>query len=213
LTFVDQVHGADVVRVGRSPAGSGAGGPARGDGMVTEIAGIPLVILTADCLPIILADPGHKVVAAVHAGWRGTFEMIAANAVKVMVDAGADPAAIEARFGPYIGGCCYEVGEDLYARFAEKFALPAAPVKPSLDLGRLNRSILIESGVRPQGIKAVGLCTRDDPGLFYSWRRDGVTGRQAAVAAIMTPAFQTNRLSKHGLSNQSQNPGVSRQFG
>lgn len=213
MTFVDQVHGADVVRVGRSTAGSGAGGPARGDGMVTEIAGIPLVILTADCLPIILADPGHKIVAAVHAGWRGTFEMIAANAVKVMVDAGADPAAIEARFGPYIGGCCYEVGEDLYAKFAEKFALPPSPGRPSLDLGRLNRSILIESGVRPQGIQAVGLCTRDDPGLFYSWRRDGVTGRQAAVAAIMTPEFQTNWLSKHGLSNQSQNPGVSRQFG
>lgn len=158
--------------------------------MVSDIPGVPLVILTADCLPIILADARHKVVAAVHAGWRGTFDMIAANAVAAMVGAGANPAAIEARFGPYIGECCFEVGADLYSRFADKFSLAAAPDRPSLDLGRLNKSILIESGLRPENIQTLALCTRDNPDLFYSWRRDGVTGRQAAVAAIKNASNQ-----------------------
>lgn len=189
LTFAEQVHGARIVRVDHMQIGAGAspnGRPReRADALISDIPDVPLVILTADCLPIILADTRRKIVAAVHAGWRGVFEKIAAKAVEAMIVAGSEPANIEARFGPHIKPCCFEVGADVYDRFAEKFFLPPAVEKPRLDLSGLSRSALIESGVRPESIRTIDYCTHDNRDLFYSWRRDGVTGRQAAVAALL----------------------------
>ncbi len=190
LTFAEQVHGTRTILVG--PAQVGAGSiptippiPAV-DALVTDTVGVPLVVLTADCVPILLVDAQAKVVAVVHAGWRGTLARISARAVEVMVGAGAEPGRIQARLGPHIGSCCYEVDQELLERFTAQFqpVHPRTP-RPSLNLGAINEDILVESGVHPEGIESVGLCTacRDD--LFFSWRRSRDTGRLASIAAVL----------------------------
>lgn len=188
LTFAEQVHGAVVTRIVPEMKGAGAVSVADAvrstDALLTTEADTCLTILTADCLPIILADPKHRIVSVVHAGWRGTFDRIAKNAVEAMVGAGAGLAEIQARLGPHIAGGCYEVGEELYRQFAKRFSLPAVVNGYYLDLAALNTAALIEAGVPAENIEAMDVCTHCRGDLFYSWRRDGVTGRQAALAAL-----------------------------
>lgn len=189
LTYADQVHGSRVALVGESSAGAGhknhEDAVSRTDALVTDLADTGLVILTADCLPIALIDKKRRLAAVVHAGWRGTLDGVGAAAVRVMEGKGAVPADIEVRFGPAIGECCYEVGADVFAGFAGRFGLPSTN-SPRLNLSKLNRDMLIEAGVRPENIVDLGICTMCRADLFFSYRRDGLTGRQASVVARST---------------------------
>lgn len=188
LTFANQVHGREVARVDKTLVGA-QGSPdtpalPAADGLFTNLSGVNLAILTADCLPVILADPAIKLVAAIHAGWRGTLQGILVNAVSLMVKAGARPARIQARFGPAVGPCCYEVGRDLYDRFADRFALPVGQKNPRLDLAKLNEDTLTDAGLKERNIRKIDYCTACHPDLFYSWRREHITGRQAALVGV-----------------------------
>lgn len=189
LTFAEQVHGTRTVLVGPGQVGAGSTSivpPIHAvDALVTDTAGAPLVVLTADCVPILLVDTQAKIVGAVHAGWRGTFARIAAQAIEVMVRAGAEPDRIQARLGPYIGSCCFEVDQELFERFSARFTGFPRSAQLSIDLGAINEDTLVESGVRSEHIESVGLCTacRDD--LFFSWRRSKDTGRLASIAAVL----------------------------
>lgn len=189
LTFADQVHGAVVTLVVPEMKGAGVGAGADAfpstDALLTSQSGICLTILTADCLPIILADPKRRIVSVVHAGWRGTFDRIAKNAVEAMVGAGARLAEIQARLGPHIVGGCYEVGEELHEQFAKRFPLPPAVIGYYLDIAALNTDVLMGAGVPAENIETIDICTHCRGDLFYSWRREGVTGRQAAMAALL----------------------------
>jgi YfiH family protein len=197
LPTVVQVHGDRVVH--GWPAGNGVDlrdaveappleGVIEADAVVA-IPGAAAGVRTADCVPVLLYDPGSGVAAAVHAGWRGTAARLAAKTVQRLVDDyGAEPAELVAAIGPAIGPCCYEVGADVAGRFRDDGSLSAGLVasspSPRLNLRESNRALLLATGLREEHIELVGGCTACDPDLYFSHRRDaGRTGRHLAVIA------------------------------
>ncbi len=141
------------------------------DGQVTRTPGVGAAILVADCLPVAVAGPTG--VAVLHAGWRGLAAGILERGV---AELGAGP--LHAAIGPGIGVCCFEVGDEVRAAFADH---PGARREDHLDLKLIARRKLQDAGVAT--IDDCGLCTHCEPALFFSHRRDGArTGRQGAVA-------------------------------
>jgi YfiH family protein len=160
LATVKQVHGTDV-RIAEQPGEQGTG-----DGLICCTPGLLVGVKTADCVPILLIDPEHHAVAAVHAGWRGTAAAIAGKAIGQMGETfGSNPAKIEAAIGPSIGGCCFEVGPEV----AREFGPWPSEAKTCLDLVRINTKQLQGAGVKK--IYEGGLCTMCGTG-FYSFRRE-----------------------------------------
>ena len=157
-----------------------------GDGMKTAEKEAFLGILTADCVPILFVAPEAKIVAVVHAGWRGTLAGIALKMIRLLNSQhGISPDRIEAALGPAIGPCCYEVKDDVSRPLVERWGkisdlcVEHRDGKTYLDLRRLNRAILEQAGVRPQHIYQVGPCTSCAPDEFFSYRREkNQTGRQ-----------------------------------
>jgi polyphenol oxidase len=196
LAEAEQVHGTGiaVVRAGTGmaqPSSPPPAGPARGaDALVTDRPGLWLVIYAADCVPVLIADPTIPAVAAVHAGWRGTAGGIApATIARMQAAFGTEPAACVVELGPAIGGCCYEVDRPV-ARAMEGApwwpvaAHPTGPERWHLDLRQAIRHQLVEAGVPDDRITTEPYCTACRPDLFFSYRRDGTTGRMAACIAI-----------------------------
>jgi YfiH family protein len=137
-----------------------------GDALVSRTPGVAVSVRTADCFPILLADPETRAVAAVHAGWRGTAAGVVRTSLERMrTEFGTDPKNIFAAIGPGIGACCYEVGIDV----ARQFGLQRAG---HLDLAVGNRDQLIGAGLKAERIERVGGCTFCNPAQFFSWRRD-----------------------------------------
>lgn len=154
------------------------------DILVTTTAGLGLVALAADCVPIALVDPVAGVAAAVHSGWRGVAVDAAGTAVGAMVESGADPSRIQALLGPAICPSCYEVSPDV--RDEVVAAAPAAFAHtaqgtPSVALHAAVTQQLQRAGV--SAIDADPTCTAESAALF-SYRRDGVTGRQGVVVRV-----------------------------
>jgi YfiH family protein len=162
-----------------------------GDALVTDRVGCLLVVRTADCLPILIADERRKAVAAVHAGWRGTLLGIAAQAVLAMQDRfGSRPADLLVAIGPAIGPCCYEVGEEVAPQFQNLFPERSDLAgRAHIDLREATRRQLEQAGVRGERITIARLCTRCNPEEFHSWRRDGrVAGRMRSGIRILDAA-------------------------
>jgi hypothetical protein len=171
--LLDQIHSEIVHIVDAVPPER-----PRGDALVADQAGLLLVIKTADCLPILLADRKRRAVAAVHAGWRGTRAGIVERAVGIMTDRfGVSSSDLLAAMGPCIGASCYEVGEDVRGEFLESgfpsdlFVPTGRPGKFMFDLPGANALQLRIAGVPPEQIDLVDACTHCDSGL-YSYRRD-----------------------------------------
>jgi YfiH family protein len=171
LATVKQVHGSEVKIVHE------AGFQGEGDGLISDTIGILAGIRTADCLPILLIDPVHRVVSAVHAGWRGTVAGIAVRAVRSMqANFGSETGEIEAAIGPGIGKCCFEVGPEV----AREFGPWESDRKTCLDLSQINRVQLEAAGV--SRIYEAALCTVCGTG-FYSFRRErDQAGRMVSYA-------------------------------
>jgi YfiH family protein len=167
-----QVHGAEVVTV-EAPAQR----PPQADGQITTVPGLAPMVLTADCLPIVVSAPGA--LAVLHAGWRGVAGGIIEVGVRALREAGAR-GPVSAAIGPGVGGCCYEVGPEVHAAFADYGAEVRDGAR--LDLKAIAARALARAGVSET--HDAGLCTMcSDPSLFFSHRRDhGVTGRQAGLA-------------------------------
>jgi hypothetical protein len=176
LVYGRQMHGARVCRVDEPPAGDDA--PIESDGQATTRRGLGPMVFTADCLPIAIATRGA--VAMVHAGWRGLADGVIAEGVAAVQELAHNGDTLAAAIGPGAGACCYEVGEEVHARF-ERFGA-AARNGDNLDLKSIAQAQLHEAGVTD--VHDVGLCTIcSDPALFFSHRRDrGLTGRQVGVA-------------------------------
>jgi polyphenol oxidase len=167
-----QVHGSTVRRATEPPSDTRP--VTDEDGQATALEGHPALVFTADCLPVLLA--AERAVAALHAGWRGLDEGVLDEGVRALREVGGD-GAIHGLVGPCARGCCYEVGEEVHARFG---AYDARVGDRNLDLAAIARAKLAEAGVAE--IHDVGLCTMCEPELFFSHRRDdGVTGRQAGL--------------------------------
>ena len=185
--WIAQVHGADVV----DASSVGAGQPVRtGDASMATLPGVVCAILTADCLPVLFADRAGRVVGAAHAGWRGLAGGVLGQTVASMRAAGA--GEITAWMGPAIGAGAFEVGQDVFDRFAT--ALPGIDVgfafaprpehagKYLADMYGLARLMLARDGVT--SVAGGDRCTATEADCFYSYRRDGVTGRQASLIWI-----------------------------
>ncbi len=182
-TWLEQVHGADVVTV-RIP-GDRAG--SRADGAVTDAAGAVLSVHTADCAPVLLRGDGGDgpVVGAAHAGWRGLRSGVLGATVHAMRALGA--TSISWRLGPCISPRVYEFGEEdlepLVARFGTEVRARTSEGAPALDLRAAVRAALTEAGADEARPGAPIPCTVADPGWF-SWRRDRTASRQAALIWI-----------------------------
>lgn len=191
LVLTHQTHTANVATVNNLYRHRGRDRTLREtDGVVTAATDLGLVCFTADCVPLLMVDPQAKVIAAVHAGWRGTVQSIAANAVKEMVAAGASPQNILAAIGPSIGPCHFEVGQEVAAEFAARFGekLPLKEHRPGhsmMDLWLANRLVLLEAGVPNDRIFTSNICTFCNNSDFYSHRyTDGRRGSLIAAIAM-----------------------------
>ena len=194
LHTLTQVHGNALRVVG--PDTSVEGRP-RADGMLSAAAGRLLGIVTADCVPVLMVAPRQRVVAALHAGWRGTAKDICGRAIRALkTDWGVSPADLLVALGPSIGGCCYEVGRDIGENLCRQVGTRGrlawrqeGNVKETtigntgfLDLRLVNRLRCEQLGVPPQHIQHVGPCTFCSGAGLASYRRDGSrAGRQLSV--------------------------------
>jgi len=174
LATVKQIHSAIVL-----PADGRCGVVGSGDALLEDQPGAVIAIKTADCIPILLVDERRRVVAAVHAGWRGTVAHIAPAAIAAMQQRfGSEPEDLHAAIGPGIGKCCYEVGPEVAAQFGGQG-------REHIDLTAANRDQLLKAGVTPDRIYASNLCTMCLAGEFHSFRRDGeAAGRLCSFAGI-----------------------------
>ncbi|ALO07708.1 hypothetical protein AQF52_2113 [Streptomyces venezuelae] len=176
VVWMNQVHGADVAEVEGPWTGEAV--PAV-DGLVTATRGLALAVLTADCVPVLLADPVAGVVSAAHAGRPGMVAGIVPAAVEAMIRLGADPARIVARTGPAVCGRCYEVPEAMRAEVAE--TEPAAWAETSWGTPAVDVTAGVHAQLERLGVtdrRADPVCTRES-GDHYSYRRDRTTGRLA----------------------------------
>lgn len=196
LVTAHQVHSARVSVVTASDAGRGALDKESRlpdtDALVTAEAGVCLMVLSADCVPVLLYDPVRRVVAAVHAGWRGTVARIVVEAVEVMKERfGSCSENVLAGIGPSIGKCCFEVDEEVAVRF--RYLLPdedvvfsgKAPGKFQVDLWEANREELLGAGLKPEHIEVAGMCTGCHPGRFFSYRRDGKAAGRFGAGIVL----------------------------
>ena len=170
-----QVHGNHIARI------TEPGTYPETDGLMTDVPGIALVVQVADCLPIYLHDPAHKAIGLVHAGWRGTRLKIASKAVREM-SCRFETKAQDLRvfFGPSIGPCCYDVGDDVSRHFSKDYLKNGR-----LDLWKSNHDLLVDAGVRHDRIVVSRLCTVCLPEWFFSHRAGGgKTGRMMAVIGL-----------------------------
>ena len=174
--WMRQVHGTRVVEAEPRSLGEEA------DGAVARETGRVCAVLTADCLPVLLADAAGTVVGIAHAGWRGLAAGVIENVVHAM---GVAPKSLIAYLGPAIGAGAYEVGRDVFDAFVAADPVAATAFAPRgagkflADLNRLARQRLTRLGVG--SIHGGILCTYSDPERFYSYRRDGATGRMASL--------------------------------
>lgn len=185
LVFAQQVHGAGVAVVDRSSSRARNGGVAAVDALVTATPGIGLVVLAADCLPVLLADAGAGVVAAAHAGRQGLLAGVLEATLSAMQDLGATAACTSAVLGPAACGRCYEVPQDM-ADDAER-RLPGSRSTTrqgtaSVDLTAGARRVLERAGV--DAVTEVGGCTIEQPDRWFSYRRDRTTGRHGGLVRL-----------------------------
>lgn len=191
LVVPGQVHGTRLALVGPGDRGRGAGSRrtviADTDGLITSSAGVPLVVSFADCLAVALAGhnaAGERLIALVHAGWRGLLDGIVGNAARLLAAAGEVEAAV---IGPSICPQCYSVGDDVARRFRARFGrrlVPRLDGEPHVDLWGCAAAELVAAGIAREVITNPRLCTFTDR-RFYSHRRDGrAAGRQVAIAWI-----------------------------
>jgi len=157
MASLKQIHSDIVLETDRH------GLAGEGDALVSHLSGVTVSIRTADCLPILLADPMTGAVAAVHAGWRGTAAGIVG---KTIVRMGSRPEDLFAAIGPGIGKCCYQVGLDVAKQLGEERA-------GCVDLAENNRQQLLRAGLHPANVDVLGLCTFCEAQQFFSYRREG----------------------------------------
>ena len=187
-----QVHEATVRLCTEADAGKGLLSPRdyAADALITRDANLPLAVFSADCGILLLYDPIHRAVGAIHAGWRGCAAGIPEKTVQAMTAAfGTRPEDLVAAVGPCIQQCCFETDGDVPAAMTQALSAEAAPylarqgAKWHVDLSGLNRQWLLRAGLRPERIDRCALCTACRPDLFWSHRKMG-EARGAQVAMI-----------------------------
>ena len=200
LVAVRQVHGVTVRCVTEVGSGwSDAEGRAtvEADGLMTDAERVLLGVQAADCVPVLVADTRQRVVAAFHAGWRGTvLEIVQKGVAEMHSHFGSRPEDLVGAVGPAIGACCYTVGDEVRERFEQAFSYAEELFLQGksglhLDLAKANRRQLLEAGLAADAITVVGECTactrlEDGRRKFFSHRaEDGFTGRAMGMIGIV----------------------------
>ncbi|MDO9108306.1 MAG: polyphenol oxidase family protein [Coriobacteriia bacterium] len=190
LVTAQQVHGEAVREVTDAEAGFGAfaakgqGPIAASDVLVTLTPETPLLMLYADCVPIVLVCEAPRAVAVVHAGWRGALASLPEKAAtELALRCGVEASSLLAYVGPHIHECCYAVDRKLLSQFVSKFGNICA-VDTRLDLGVVVARSLLAAGVIPEAMTGCDACTFNHAERFFSYRASTVTGRHGALAAI-----------------------------
>ncbi len=188
LVTLHQIHSGVMHRVGHAEASGEA--VLHGDSLITDEPGIVLGIQTADCVPVLVADRRRGVVAAFHAGWRGTLQRIVEVGISRMRDEfESAPVDLSAAIGPSIRQCCYNVGDEVQQQFRTEFSyaetLLNRGLKTYLDLAEANRRQLLAAGLNEAAIEVVPLCTSCRTDLFFSYRAEqGFTGRMLSIIGL-----------------------------
>lgn len=183
--YLQQVHGGDVFHVTEPPDRTAE--PLPGDALITARTDVFLVLLFADCVPVLFYDPIERAVGVAHGGWRGLAAGILGHTVQAMQRAfGSRPDRIQAAIGPHIGVCCYEVSEDVADQFA---SVPRAIRLDKdghrfLNLARVARAQLTEAGLDPDNVSTSAACTSCFTDVYFSHRAEGTTGRMAAAIGL-----------------------------
>lgn len=159
-----------------------------GDALITNLTNTPLLIFTADCVPIALIDKKNKAIGLIHAGWRGTYSKIVKNTIDKMIEKyNTNPEDIVSVIGPSIGRCCYEVSEELIEKFNtiltnkdEKFYI-IKEGKYHLDLWNVNEQILKECNVKKENIINLNICTSCESDRFHSYRKHDKTNERIGM--------------------------------
>ena len=177
--WLEQVHGVDAVDLDARAFDT------RVDACITARAGVVCAVQSADCLPVLLCDANNLVVGAAHAGWRGLVNGVLENTVSAMLKRGANLETLSVWLGPAIGPRRYVVGEEVRQQFIDADAVAAGAFAPHAELDDkfyADLYSLARQRLRAVGIKTIRggeFCTVSTPGKFYSYRRDGMTGRMA----------------------------------
>jgi len=182
LVFAKQVHGIDVIVFDKNNP-EGTSGCNSGDAFVTDIPGRMLVIKAADCQPVLLFDPVRKVVANIHSGWRGSIKNIIGHTVDIMDEKfNSVPHNLFAAVGPSLGPCCAEFKN--YKKEIPKEFWVYRNGTCYFDFWAISHDQLCEKGVPSGNIHISRLCTSCNTDLFFSYRKEGTTGRFAAVIGL-----------------------------
>lgn len=201
FVLTQQTHSINVRRVGKEDRGKGIFRERNYtdvDALITNEEGVILTAFSADCVPILFYDKGHRAIASCHSGWRGTHGRILARVIEAMQrEFSSKPEEIYIAIGPSICKNCYEVSEDVGEAFLEAFpalreetknAFPIERVseeKFHIDLWELNRIIALEAFIPPENISISGYCTMERPDLFFSHRySQGKRGVQGAFISL-----------------------------
>lgn len=168
----EQVHADKIALVGKKNRGKVIKGV---DGLITHEGEVVLGVTTADCLPILFYEPKEKIVAIVHAGWKGSLKGITLRMVKKIRELGGDPVEVIAAIGPHIKKCCYDIDKKRGLMFKKEFGrkvIIRRDDKSFLDLTKVNLSQLLESGIKEKNIETSLFCTHCNDSLFFSYRRE-----------------------------------------
>ncbi len=190
FTLGKQIHSGNVTIVSEELRGKGCahheGAIDATDSMVTDVPGICLIILVADCVPMVFFDPSRKVIGIAHAGWQGTLRFVARNTVRAMErEFGSSPRNIMVGVGPSIGPCCYKVGPEVISQLEDAFGTRRGYIANEstdgggyFDLWKANLKQLLHAGIQRRNIEVAKICTCHNPDLFFSYRHQrGNTGR------------------------------------
>lgn len=185
--WLTQVHGVDVLDADQFVGQGHTETAPRADAAITMQANRVLAIMTADCLPVVLASTDGRALGVAHAGWRGLADGVLENTLHALRERMPADAAWRAWIGPAIGPAHFEVGDDVHAAFVDKdpgmaqcFVPKAGQGKWFADLPELARLRLLKAGVG--AIELSNACTFNQPETYFSYRRDGVTGRMVTLA-------------------------------
>ena len=181
LTRNSQIHSSIVNKIDEKNIGQRIDG----DALISNVKEVPLLILTADCVPVVIIDPKNKAVGVAHAGWRGTYDKICKNTIDEMIkNYKSNPEDLICVIGPSIGPCCYEVSKDLVEKFNTNLANHAGEFdiikddKYFLDLWKINELTLKDCNVKDENIINLQICTNCNHDKFYSYRKHNKTPKR-----------------------------------
>ena len=178
---LNQIH-SDKIVIANSKIIENSGQKIEGDAIITDLKGLFIAVLVADCVPIILYDPIKSIISVVHAGWKGSSLEIAKKTVEKMEKVFlSKPKDIIAGIGPSIGPCCYKVKNDVQKYFSNyRNAVIVKNNEYYINLWEVNKSQLIKSGINENNIEVSRLCTSCNNKIFYSYRKENPIGRFVA---------------------------------